>query len=224
MLEDTLSNLHIHHKDSYLYTIKSVWNNRHPYEKMYWSEKLLLVSLIFTKLLMPSFRVRHYTEKKESYFWALDLYHFCIPLLFFIILINHRDNSIIIMILVTYLLVDLFISILSSLLLSDIFVKKLSIRKQFISLACNLWEMIFWFALLYQHYNALAYLSQPEQPVHALWAIYYTLATLTTVWYGDIGAINTNGMIISTIQMLYGLIFMGIVLSAYFSKVNLRAE
>lgn len=224
VLHDTLANLHIHHRDSYLRTIKAVRNNRYPYEDIHGTEKILLVLLIFIKLLMPSFWIRHFTEQKDENARILDSYHLWIPVLFLVILMYNLDQHSLIMIWVVYLLFDLFISILSSLLLSDIFVKKLSIRKQFLALSYHLWEIIFWFAILYQHYEAIGYLSYPDKQVHSLWAIYYSLSTLTTVWYGDIGSINNYGMIITMLQMLYWLIFMGIVLSAYFSKVKIKAE
>jgi hypothetical protein len=129
----------------------------------------------------------------------------------------------IVMAIVAYLLIDLFISIIWTLLLSDIFVKPLWVRKQFLSLWSNLWEIIFWFAILYLHYNALWYIGN-DKIVWPIDAIYYSMCTLSTVWYGDISQINNMGSIISIIQMIYGLVFVGIILSAYVNKVNIKSE
>lgn len=220
----TLSDLHTHHKDVYIHTIKQVWNNHHPYEHIVGAEKLLLVITIFLKMLMPSFWIRHFAEQNKRHYRRLDLYNLFKPLLFFVILIYHLDHLSIVMILITYLLIDLFVSILSTLLLSDIFVKPLSIRKQFLSLWCNLWEIILWFAILYLHYGALGYITWENKEVWPIWAIYYSMCTLSTVWYGDIAQMNDTGSIISVIQMIYGLVFIGIILSAYVSKINIKSE
>jgi hypothetical protein len=138
-------------------------------------------------------------------------------------LIYNLDQITIVMIIVSYLLIDLFVSIIWTLLLSDIFVKSLSIRKQFLSLGWNLWEIIFGFAILYLHYNALWYVGEIKE-VWPIWAIYYSMCTLSTVWYGDITQANDIGSIISVIQMIYGLVFIGIILSAYVSKINIKSE
>lgn len=222
-LWDTLSNLHVHHKDVYLRTIRQVRHNEHPYEHIVWAEKILLISIIFLKMLMPSFWVRHFAEQNKAHYRWLDIYNLLKPLLFFCILIYQLDHLKIVMVIITYLLIDLFISIVSTLILSDIFIKPLSVRKQFISLWCNLWEIILWFAILYLHYWALWYIGQYKQ-VWPIWAIYYSMCTLSTVWYGDIAQINDIGSIISVIQMLYGLVFIGIILSAYVSKINIKSE
>lgn len=127
------------------------------------------------------------------------------------------------MILITYLLIDLFVSIVSTLILSDIFIKPMSIRKQFLSLWCNLWEIILWFAILYLHYDALWYIWHNKE-VWPIGAIYYSMCTLSTVWYWDIAQMNDTGSIISVLQMIYGLVFISIILSAYVSKINIKSE
>lgn len=133
-IEETLNDLHVHHKDVYLRTIQQVWNNHHPYEQIVGAEKLLLIITIFLKMLMPSFWVRHFAEQNKNNYRRVDFYNFLKPILFFIILIYNLDQLSIVMIVITYLLIDLFVSIVSTLILSDIFVKPLSIRKQFLSL------------------------------------------------------------------------------------------
>ena len=223
-LWDTLSNLHVHHKDVYLHTIRQVWENHHPYEHIVGAEKILLVITIFLKMLMPSFWVRHFAEQDKRHYRRVDMYNLLKPILFFIILLYNLDQLSIVMILITYLLIDLFISIVSTLILSDIFVKPLSIRKQFLSLWCHLWEIILGFAILYLHYGALGYITGENKPVWLIWAIYYSMCTLSTVWYGDIAQMNDTGSIISVIQMIYGLVFIGIILSAYVSKINIKSE
>ncbi len=223
-LEDTLTNLHVHHKDVYIRTIQEVWNNKHPYEHIVGAEKLLLIVTIFLKMLMPSFWVRHFAEQDKNNYRRLDMYNFLKPVLFFFILIYHLDHLSIVMVIITYLLIDLFVSIVSTLILSDIFVKPLSIRKQFLSLWCHLGEIILWFAILYLHYGALGYITWENKEVWPIWAIYYSMCTLSTVWYGDIAQINETGSIISVIQMIYGLVFIGIILSAYVSKINIKSE
>jgi len=85
-------------------------------------------------MLMPSFWVRHFAEQDKRHYRRVDMYNLLKPILFFIILLYNLDQLSIVMILITYLLIDLFISIVSTLILSDIFVKPLSIRKQFLSL------------------------------------------------------------------------------------------
>lgn len=222
-IEETLNDLHVHHKDVYLRTIKQVWENQHPYEEIVGAEKLLLVITIFLKMLMPSFWVRHFAEQNEQHYRRVDFYNFLKPIIFLIVLIYNLDQLSIVMILITYLLIDLFVSIVSTLILSDIFVKPLSIRKQFLSLWCHLWEIILGFAILYLHYNALWYLGSTKT-VWPIGAIYYSMCTLSTVWYGDISQMNDIWSVISVIQMIYGLVFIGIILSAYVSKINIKSE
>ena len=221
---DTLNNLHVHHKDVYLRTIKQVWENQHPYEQIVGAEKLLLVITIFLKMLMPSFWVRHFAEQDEKHYRRVDFYNFIKPIIFLIVLVYNLDQLSIVMVIITYLLIDLFVSIVSTLILSDIFVKPLSIRKQFLSLWCHLWEIILGFAILYLHYWALGYITWENKEVWPIGAIYYSMCTLSTVWYGDIAQVNDTGSIISVIQMIYGLVFIGIILSAYVSKINIKSE
>lgn len=139
----TLTDLHVHHKDVYIATIKHVRHNIYPYEHIVGIEKLLLVVMIFLKMLMPSFWVRHYAEQSKQHARLFDLFNIIKPLLFFIILYYSLHHHVIVMILVSYLLVDLLITLLSSLLLSDIFVKPISIRKQFISFVSQFGEIVF---------------------------------------------------------------------------------
>ncbi len=222
-LAKTLNSLHVHHKDVYIHTIKEVRRNKHPYELIVGAEKILLVVMIFLKMLMPSFWVRHFAEQDKKYYRWVDFYNFIKPLLFVTILFCNLDHFSIIMIIVSYLLIDLFISIVWILILSDIFVKPLSIRKHFLLLWTNLGEIIFWFAILYLHYHGLGYVGM-DKTIWPIGAIYYSMCTLSTVGYGDITQINDMGSILSIIQMIYGIVFIGIVLSAYVSKINIKSE
>lgn len=109
---NTLSNLHVHHKDVYLRTIQEVKDNHHPYEQVVGAEKILLIAMIFLKMLMPSFWVRHFAEQDKKHYRWVDLYNFIKPIIFLVVLLYHLDHISIIMIIVSYLLVDLFVSII----------------------------------------------------------------------------------------------------------------
>lgn len=124
---------------------------------------MLLIAIICVKMLMPSFWVRHFAEQKKEHYRYGEFYNFIKVALFSVILFYNYHQSTIVMFIVTYLLVDLFVSIISTLLLSDIFIKPLSIRKQFLSLSASLCEIIFGFAILYLHYNALGYITQSKE-------------------------------------------------------------
>ena len=133
-IKETLDTLHVHHKDVYLRTIKNIWENIHPYEHIMGAEKVLLIVIIFLKMLMPSFWVRHFAEQDKKYYRRVDFYNFIKPILFLTVLMYDLHQYPIVMIVVSYLLVDLFVSIIGTLILSDIFVKTLSVRKHFLSL------------------------------------------------------------------------------------------
>jgi hypothetical protein len=111
-IEKTLNNLHVHHKDVYLRTIQEVKHNRHPYEDIIGAEKILLMMIIFLKMLMPSFWVRHFAEQDKNHYRRVDFYSFIKPIVFLIILIYNLDQITIVMIIVSYLLIDLFVSII----------------------------------------------------------------------------------------------------------------
>ena len=111
-IQETLGNLHVHHKDVYLQTIQEVKKNHHPYEQIMGAEKILLIMIIFIKMLMPSFWVRHFAEQDKKNYRRVDFYNFIKPILFLIILAYNLDQISIVMIIVVYLLIDLFVSII----------------------------------------------------------------------------------------------------------------
>ncbi len=216
-------NLHVHHISIYTHNIKRIWNNAHPYQHIFGAEKIIVILVIMLKILMPSFWVRHFCEWDPKKYWLLDLYTVTIPLLLFFFLINHRYHYIGIATITIFLLVDVFVSIISILILSDIFIKPVSVRKYFILLVAHLWEIVLGFAIIYLHYGAIWYVNGKRE-IHITDAIYYSMMTLSTVWYGDITQINHIGGIISVLQMLFGFLFIGIVLAAYVNNIKIKSE
>ncbi len=88
------------------------------------------------------------------------------------------------------------------------------IRRTVLLLMHNYLEVIFWFALIYQHFPYLF-----KAPVisldSALGSLYFSLVTMTTLGYGDITPQNPWGTLIVIIQTLIG-IFMALLLLARF--------
>jgi hypothetical protein len=111
-ISDLLNNLHVHHKDVYIRTIHDVRHNHQPYEEIIGAEKVLLVSIIFLKMLMSSFWVRHFAEQDTKYYRVVDFFNFIKPLIFLTILMYDLHQYAIVMAIVAYLLIDLFISII----------------------------------------------------------------------------------------------------------------
>jgi hypothetical protein len=224
IIADTL-NLNIHNKKVYLHTLKLLWYNEHPYENISGLEKWFMIMIILAKMVMPSFWIRHYCEEHRSTRWIFEAYVMMKPIFFMLALFAWRYSSIIICAITIYLMLDLFTYILWILALSDIFVKHISIRRNLILLWANYREIISGFALLYLHFDALAYGGiHKERVVWPLQAIYYSLSTFSTVWFGDITASNDVGTLLSIIQLIVSIVFIGIILSSYVGKIKLRGE
>ena len=224
IIADTL-NLNIHHKMVYLQTLKHIWINEHPYERISGLEKWFMMFIIIIKMFMPSFWIRHYCEEHHSTKWIFEAYVIAKPIFFMIVLLTGFYQSLIICVLTIYLMIDLLTYILGILALSDIFVKPISIRRNLILLGANYREIISGFAILYLHFEALAYGGfHKEKIVWPLQAIYYSLSTFSTVGFWDITSASNIGTLLSIIQLIVSIIFIGIILSSYVGRIRLKGE
>lgn len=223
IVADTL-NLHTHHKSVYIQTLKHIWTNDHPFEATIGIEKRFMMIIITLKIGMPSFWIRHFCEKHVSTKRVFEAYVIAKPILFMIMLMTWAYHSILGMLLTVYLLLDLITYILGILALSDIFLKPVSVRKNLILLGANYREIISGFAIFYLHWDAISFSGHPEHKIGYLQAIYYSISTFSTVGFGDITASSDIGTLLSILQLIVSIIFIGIILSSYVGKIKLKGE
>ncbi len=218
-------NLHDHHKDVYFAMIEQIWHNHSPHEELKWLEKYLILVVLWLKMLMPSFWIRHYSEQCDSTRGLFDLYIIMKPLLFLIFMHFERHLYPLIMALIIYLLLDLILYIIWLVILHDLFTKPISIRKNIILLWANYMEIVMGFALLYLHRDAIDFIGYKKEWI--IWpidAIYYSMSTFSTVWYGDIASSSQIGMLLTMTQLFISIMFIGVVMSWFVSQLHLKDE
>lgn len=205
--------------------IKKIWNNHAPHEAVQWIEKYLILMVLWLKMLMPSFWIRHYAEQHIHTRWLFDLYVVLKPLLFFTFMYFHLHVYPLVMVLILYLMFDLILYIFWLVILHDLFTKPISIRKNLILLWANYMEIVMWFAVLYLHRDAIDFIGyKKEWTIWMIDAIYYSMSTLSTVWYGDVASSWHTGMLLTMIQLFISIMFVGIVMSWFVSQLQIKDE
>lgn len=217
--------LHHHHKTVYIDTIKKLWNNHESHQDIIGIEKYLIILILVIKMLLPSFWIRHYTEDNSALRWLFDLYIILKPVIIGLLIFGWWHTTTRAILITIYLMTDLFVYIIWLLILSDLFVKPFSVRKNLLLLWSNYMEIIVWFALLYLHRDAIEFIGHKQGwLIWPLDAVYYSMSTFSTVWYGDIASSSDIGLILTIIQLFSSIIFIGIVLGGFVGQIQLKGE
>lgn len=217
--------LHNHHKTVYIDTIKKLWNNHESHKDIIGIEKYLIIIILVIKMLLPSFWIRHYTEDKTALRWLFDLYIILKPFIIGLFIFGWWYTSTRAMVFTIYLMMDLFVYIIWLLILSDLFIKPFSVRKNLLLLWSNYMEIIVWFALLYLHRDAIEFIGYKKEGI--IWpldAVYYSVSTFSTVWYGDIASSSDVWLWLTIIQLFMSIVFIGIVLGGFVGQLQLKGE
>jgi hypothetical protein len=177
-------------------------------------ERLILALLLITRY----FSIVHWFRclfcstyigfKRFVDFWSLFKPMTLLLLLFFIDGNADLESG-----LAMFFLFDLYSALLSSVFLSLFNSKPISTNRNLILLILNFIESTLAYSLIYLNGEYLT--SSCKLILDELDAIYFSLATATTVGYGDLVSINR---VVPISQMMMSFIFIGVVISVFVSR------
>ena len=168
--------------------ISAIWNNHHQDDSGI--EKIIRLFLASSQLLFPGIYIKHLANKKghEYQDLALDVYILLKVLFPVIILMNHWQHNIFVLLILAYLVLETILYIPTLIFASDLFSKPRSYKRSMMLLFFNYLEIIFSFAVFYASND---YLNKPF--VHWFDAIYFSVITSSSVGFGDYFPVATVG-------------------------------
>jgi hypothetical protein len=195
--------------------IKSIWNNDHQEDNGI--EKIVRLFLSSSLLFFPGIYIKYFASKKGSEYedLALDLYVLLKVALPLLILINHWQNKLFILVVMVYLMLETVLYIPTLIFASDLFSKPRSYKRSMLLLFFNYIEMVFAFAVLYSCDN---YLNKPF--THWFDAIYFSTTTSSTIGFGDFYPVKTFGRFLVSMQALFVLLYVVLFLNFFSTKIK----
>lgn len=113
-----------------------------------------------------------------------------------------------------YLLIETFVAIFNRIYLSEHFDEE-GYKRMLLLLFLNFAEVVFSFAVLYSAGN---YLEHPFES--HMDAIYFSMMTSSTIAYGDNFPVTDTGKLISTLQAMSSLVFLGLFFNFFNSRLK----
>jgi len=187
-------------------------------------ERIVLTAHALFLMVMPSTALRWLGWLGElrglrTYQLFNETYAVAKPLLLLVILAGGYASHTWAFVAAIFLLVDLNTYLFGVVLFSNFWSRSASYPRSIILLGFNLVEFIAAFAVIYLHAKCLVTTGGANV---ADWtdAFYFSTATTTTVGFGDITPAPGTGRIVATVQMLFSVGFMAVVVSHFISTVG----
>lgn len=197
--------------------IKDIWNS-----ELFGIERCFLLFLALFLMAMPGMVVR-WLGGKAGYFWrkiAVDFWVLLKPTAWIAVLYIGLSKSIGVQYLVYCGLVDLYAYLLGLVFLRRFFHPAASHSRNVLLLGINLMEAILGYAILYIHYGAIGTGLPKSGAIEcAKEALYFSVATTTTVGFGDIKPLSSAGQTIAMFQMLSSLVFISVIATSFISNL-----
>lgn len=164
------------------------------------------------KIVFPWFWISVYTKNYKIKNILTELYIVLKVIILFIILFFHL-SWMWVLFLTIYFLCDIVHH-----LFIRIYNKTASLKKNFTHLMINVWEIVFWYAVLYDY---LWVIGMEWIATHnALDLLYFSMVTFATVGYGDIWAIDALWRILVASQISISLLFIVIICSSFVAQMR----
>jgi Ion channel len=195
--------------------IRAIWNNDHQDDNGI--EKIVRLFLSSSQLLFPGIYIKLWAFKKGVQYQdlAMDVYVLLKVLFPFLILINHWQDNILLLIIMIYVLLETALYIPTLIFASDLFSRPRSYKRSMLMLFFNYLEIIMAYAVFYSCGN---YLNKPL----ANWfdPIYFSIITSSSIGYGDFYPVTLIGKILVSSQAMLFLFFVVLFLNFFSTKIK----
>lgn len=195
--------------------IRAIWNNDHQDDNGI--EKIVRLFLSSSQLLFPGIYIKLWAFRKGVQYQdlAMDVYVLMKVLFPFLILINHWQNHIFLIIIMTYVLLETALYIPTLIFASDLFSRPRSYKRSMLMLFFNYLEIIMAYAVFYSCGN---YLNKP----FSNWfdPIYFSIITSSSIGYGDFYPVTLIGKILVSSQAMLFLFFVVLFLNFFSTKIK----
>lgn len=182
-------------------------------------ERFLRVLLAFQAFLFPGILFRYLFGSSGNHSKKLIIETYVIGKLFLSLFILFKaPNTTLYTIFAIYFTLETLLYVLSVIFLEDVHKKVQSFSRSLILIFINYFEITVWFAILYRNFG----LMFNENLISPLKALYFSLATATTVGYGDITPLRSSDscIILSMVQMGIMLIFVVLFFNKFVGSIN----
>lgn len=200
--------------------VKRVWNNTNY--KDFGLERIARLFLVSIQFFFPALYIRDLTGRMGLLSRKLGVEVYVImKLLFPILMFTFKlTDNIVIYFVTLYFLVETFIYLLSLIFLSDIYARPITYKRSFLLLLINFVEIGLDYAVLYSYFNSHTIGFFKGEVHSAIDIIYFSFVSLSTLGFGDVTVANDTGKIIVLAQILTFLLFVGLFLNFYASKIQ----
>ncbi len=195
--------------------IRAIWNNDHQDDNGI--EKIVRLFLSSSQLLFPGIYIKLWAFRKGVQYQdlAMDFYVLMKVLFPFLILINHWQDNIVLLIILIYVLLETALYIPTLIFASDLFSRPRSYKRSMLMLFFNYLEIILAYAVFYSCGN---YLNKPLKN----WfdPIYFSIITSSSIGYGDYYPVTSIGKILVSSQAMLFLFFVVLFLNFFTTKIK----
>jgi len=200
--------------------VKRVWNNSKY--KDFGIERLTRLFLVLIQFIFPALYVRHITGKMGLLGRKLGVEIYVIsklilPLIFFKL---HLTSSPIVLGITIYMLVETLLYLSSLIFLSDIYASPITYKRSLLLLFINFIEIGLEYAVIFSFFNSHYANFFSDKINSSLDIIYFSFVSLSTLGFGDIYVTNNIGKVIILFQILTFILFVGLFLNFYASKIH----
>lgn len=192
--------------------LKKVWSDKTSYGL----ERLLRFFLVLLQGLFPTLFI-HMLARRIHPLWrklTIDVYVTGKFFWLLLVILTGWYEYVPVVFFTIYLMAETVFYILGMIVLSDIYSHSVTLSRSMIMLMFNYLQVVFCFAIVYVKYDLL------NSSVTPLSAIYFSLATMTTVGYGDYYPQPGLGQAVVIIQMVVFVLFMLVFVNYFTSGIR----
>ena len=200
--------------------VKRVWNNKKY--KDFGIERLVRLFLVLIQFIFPALYIRHFSGKLGllSRKLGVEIYviiKLILPLMFFKF---HLTDNTFILFFTVYMLVETILYLSSLIFLSDIYASPITYKRSLLLLFINFVEIGLEYAVILSFFN-IHYNNFFSPDLNStIDIIYFSFVSLSTLGFGDISVTTNIGKIIVLSQILTFILFVGLFLNFYASKIH----
>ncbi len=200
--------------------VKRVWKNS-KYNN-FGIERLARLFLVLIQFVFPALYIRHITGKMGLLGRKLGVEIYVIsklilPLIFFKL---HLTSNPIVLGIIIYMLLETLLYLSSLIFLSDIYASPITYKRSLLLLFINFIEIGLEYAVIFSFFNSHYANFFSDKINSSLDIIYFSFVSLSTLGFGDISVINNIGKVIILFQILTFILFVGLFLNFYASKIH----
>lgn len=203
--------------------ISKIWNNEKY--KDFGIERIIRLSLAVLQFLTVGLYIRHFFGKKGKIYRKIGvefyvLVKLLLPVVFFCF---DLVNNLVVVSISIYMIIETIIYLTTLIYLSPEFTQPISYRRSITTLFLNYIQICLDFAIIYYYCNSNInnFFDNNNDSVQTkMESIYFSFVTSATIGYGDITVKHFLGQILVIIQIILFLVFVGLFINFFGSKVN----